>query len=1130
MRNVKKIIAAALACALTCSLAMPPVQAASKKTGKKVVSVTITKPDTNVLVLKKKKKYKLTTKVGTIGKISKKVTYKSSNKKVVKVSSKGQLTAVKNGTAKITVKSKANKKKKDVLTVKVGTPITKISLNQSSIVGKEGTTQSLTAVVSPKKATVKKVSFRSSNKEVATVDAKGKVNLLKKGTAVITATAMDGNGKTAVCNVVVEENAGGNEPVNPQPQPETPEKPQPETPQPETPETPKDSYKLVWKDEFEGDSLNTEDWNYEYHEPGWVNSELQEYVDSEENIFLKDGALVIKAVKTVDDEGKVHYTSGRINTQKKHDFKYGKFEAKVKVPEGQGFLPAFWMMPTDENLYGQWPKCGEIDIMEVMGQNNKKVYGTIHYGEPHRESQGTHILTEGNYSDDYHVFSCEWEPGKIRWYVDGVMYHEESDWYSAKAGQGTVSYPAPFDQPFYLILNLAVGGSWVGNPDETTSFDNAALVVDYVKVYQKDESEYDENVKKPEKEVILRDPDANGNYVINGDFAVAENLEDEENWAFMTALGGEAQVAIADNAIRITTGSEGTVDYSVQLVQAGLPFEKGATYEVSFDAMASESRTMKTSIKAPDYGYAEYMSSKTVELGTDKQSYSYEFKMTNDSDANGRLEFNMGAAGSIADICISNVKIKKIKAADPNEVEEKSILADGNHVYNGGFQEGEGRLGYWEITNNAEAQIMVTNINADRRLKVTVDREGTKAEDVLVKQSGLAMAGEMKYALSFEAQADAPKNMRIMVAGQELEAELTKDTKTYEFKIITEQGLTNKDIVFYMGEKGTIYLDNIRLVEDTLIKNGSFDAGFAGYEWYADSSADATHVVDSLNESNAADFTIKNTGDQDWKIQMKQNNINLIKGTWYKLSFKAKSSLDRKIRVIMQGGEDKDWAVYSGENTVSLTSEYQTFDKTFQMTADTDPQAFLSICLGAVDGDQITQQHRVCIDDISLEEVEAPELPEMPAGENLLKNGDFANGEEYWEKAITAPGEAEAVFAEQKAVFNISNVGTADWNVQLKQAGITLEEGCSYTVSLKASSTASRTIKLAMLSSSYAYYGGQDISLEAGEEQDISFTFTMDEMTDTAVTMVISMGKIEEQETPVSDITLSDISLVKNAE
>ena len=115
-------------------------------------------------------------------------------------------------------------------------------------------------------------------------------------------------------------------------------------------------------------------------------------------------------------------------------------------------------------------------------------------------------------------------------------------------------------------------------------------------------------------------------------------------------------------------------------------------------------------------------------------------------------------------------------------------------------------------------------------------------------------------------------------------------------------------------------------------------------------------------------------------------------------------------------------------------------------------------------------------------------------------------------------------------MFSIANVGTADWNVQLKQAGLTLEEGCSYTVSLKASSTESRTIKLAMLSSTYAYYGGQDITLEAGEEQDISFTFTMDEMTDTAVTMVISMGKIEEQETPVSDITLSDISLVKNVE
>ena len=106
-------------------------------------------------------------------------------------------------------------------------------------------------------------------------------------------------------------------------------------------------------DQFDGETLNRDDWNVELHDPGWVNNELQSYVDSPENIYIEDGSLVLKRVETVNEDGSVSYTSGRVNTQNKHDFKYGLFEARVKVPKGQGFLPAFWMMPTDENLYGQ---------------------------------------------------------------------------------------------------------------------------------------------------------------------------------------------------------------------------------------------------------------------------------------------------------------------------------------------------------------------------------------------------------------------------------------------------------------------------------------------------------------------------------------------------------------------------------------------------------------------------------------------------------------------------------------------------------------------------------------------------------------------------------------------------------
>lgn len=197
-----------------------------------------------------------------------------------------------------------------------------------------------------------------------------------------------------------------------------------------------EGYTLRWEDTFDGTALNREDWNVELHEPGWVNNELQSYVDSPENIYLEDGKLVLKPVETRSADGTVSYTSGRVNTQNKHDFKYGIFEARAKVPAGQGFLPAFWMMPTNENLYGQWPRCGEIDIMEVLGNDTTRSYGTLHYGNPHSQSQAGCTLTEGSFSDEYHTFAVEWEPGRISWYVDGRMIHTENDWYSATEGQG----------------------------------------------------------------------------------------------------------------------------------------------------------------------------------------------------------------------------------------------------------------------------------------------------------------------------------------------------------------------------------------------------------------------------------------------------------------------------------------------------------------------------------------------------------------------------------------------------------------------------------------------------------------------------------------------------------------------
>lgn len=418
------------------------------------------------------------------------------------------------------------------------------------------------------------------------------------------------------------------------------------------------NYNLLWADEFDGNKLNEDNWNIELRDPGWTNNELQAYVNSEENVFVKDGCLVLKAIETVDENGKKSYTSGKVNSQNKQDFLYGKVVVRAKVPEGQGLWPAAWMMPTDESKYGQWPKCGEIDIMETLGNDTSTAYQTIHYGEPHSEQQGKKVLEDGKFSDDFHEYSVEWEPGKITFLIDYVKVLETRDWFTAVEGEDDKPYPAPFDQTFFVQLNLAVGGNWPGNPDETTDFDNAEYLIDYVRVYQKES--YKTDVKKPVVE--MREPLEDGNYVRNGDFSDdTEKLTDDKDWKFLLAQNGKGEAVIKDGMIEITSEAEGDVDYSVQLVSWDIPFVKGSKYKVTFDAKASEPRDIVVAVTAPYAGWVRYLEDTILPITDQWETYTYEFEMTSKTDPKGRLEFNLGHRGSLATVDITNVRVEEIK-------------------------------------------------------------------------------------------------------------------------------------------------------------------------------------------------------------------------------------------------------------------------------------------------------------------------------------------------------------------------------------------------------------------------------------------------------------------------------------
>ena len=243
-------------------------------------------------------------------------------------------------------------------------------------------------------------------------------------------------------------------------------------------------WQLVWNDEFSGTNIDPSKWTHEVNGNGGGNNELQYYTDRDLNSLIIDGNLVIVAKKEEYSVGNKtwNYTSARLNSRKKADWKYGRFDIRAKLPYGQGLWPAIWMMPTN-SVYGGWAASGEIDIMELLGQEPTRIYGTLHYGGsyPNNTHTGSSLkLTSGdNFTEKYHLFTLEWEENEFRWYVDGHLYLTQNDWYTDAA-----PYPAPFNQEFYLILNVAVGGNWPGNPDASTYFPQV-MVIDYIRVYKK---------------------------------------------------------------------------------------------------------------------------------------------------------------------------------------------------------------------------------------------------------------------------------------------------------------------------------------------------------------------------------------------------------------------------------------------------------------------------------------------------------------------------------------------------------------------------------------------------------------------------------------------------------------------
>ena len=400
-----------------------------------------------------------------------------------------------------------------------------------------------------------------------------------------------------------------------------------------------EGYTLVWSDEFDGSSLDMDKWSYElgnwklddagnYITNGWGNNEQEFYTS--QNTEVNNGILTISAKKenwTDEKQGSYEYTSSRISTQHKFSACGGKIEVRARCDSGKSLWPAIWMLPED-SVYGGWALSGEIDIMEGWGSTPEKICGTIHFGGAWPNNTyltNDYIFPQGDSTINWHTYSIEWEKDEIRWYVDDVLYSTPKDWYS----EG-FSYPAPFDQNFYLILNLAVGGHFDGIDGiyaEPATFADGPkhFDIDYVRVYNKKDSQM-----TPTKQTSL----ALDNYM----------------------EGSEASVVNKEGCTAVNIKNTGELEYAVMGLLRSRSVRAGEKHTLEFDVSSTVQRSMVVTVE--DSAYTRYLDKKLT-ITPEKTHYSFEVTFDHDMDAD--IKFQLGNIDGAAAIGPHEVTLYNIK-------------------------------------------------------------------------------------------------------------------------------------------------------------------------------------------------------------------------------------------------------------------------------------------------------------------------------------------------------------------------------------------------------------------------------------------------------------------------------------
>lgn len=393
-------------------------------------------------------------------------------------------------------------------------------------------------------------------------------------------------------------------------------------------------WKLVWSDEFDGTELNHDNWSL--HKAAYSNDEQSYY--SIDNVTISDGMLTLNALKSSNPDNKL-YVSGAIDSKGKFSQTYGRFEARIKLPVGQGYWPAFWLMPEDMVIHGPWPACGEIDIMETGGDTNN-FCGTLHFGGVNNQHAAKGIgsvkLPNNGRNDEFHVYAIEWEPTEMRWYCDNILMGTVKHWSTfGPHGQEQQPLPAPFNKDFYIILNLAVGGKFVGNklPEENNT--NGQMTVDYVRVYTKDA--YTMPVFKPTR-------GANKTYMPTGKNLVSNGSFNDTSELYWKNQGFKIDMPVIKDGNMVVRISGDVHEQHMQLFKYDVPLQikQGTRYRLSFKARSDVAcKQLRPVVERPKANWAKLFLYSSLDLNTEMKEFSFDFTAT-DSDNDAALLFYTG--------------------------------------------------------------------------------------------------------------------------------------------------------------------------------------------------------------------------------------------------------------------------------------------------------------------------------------------------------------------------------------------------------------------------------------------------------------------------------------------------------